>query len=33
MITYVVFLAIGVFLLIKLTDLVGDKDALIEKMS
>ena len=33
MITYAVFLAIGVFLLIKLTDLVGDKDALIEKMS
>ena len=33
MITYSVFLAIGVFLLIKLTDLVGDKNTLIEKMS
>jgi len=33
MITYAGFLAIGVFLLFKLTDLVGDKDALIEKMS
>ena len=31
--TYAVFLAIGVFLLIRLTELVGDKDALIEKMS
>ena len=32
-ITYAVFLAIGVYLLIKLTELVGDKDALLEKMS
>ena len=32
-ITYALFLAIGVFLLVKLTDLVGDKEALVEKMA
>ena len=32
-ITYVTFLAIGIFLLIKLNELVDDKEALIEKMS
>ena len=33
LITYAVFLAIGVFLLTKLTEFVDDKEALIEKMS
>ena len=33
LITYAAFLAIGVFLLTKLTELVDDKEALIEKMS
>ena len=33
LITYAAFLAIGVFLLIKLTELVDDNEALIEKMS
>ena len=32
-ITYVAFLAIGIFLLVMLTDLVDDKEGLIEKMS